>query len=170
WDLLDHDAEETARDRAEGVRIAYVAATRARDLLVVPAIGDDPVVAGWEAAADSWVAPLHGAIYSPMDRRRAPAPPLSCPAFGEDSVMQRADQDTPGRDNMRPGLHVLGATGAEYGVTWWDPHVLELDVEPAFGIRRQDLIEDPGNDVLEADRRRYQEWQRTRDAALEQGA
>jgi ATP-dependent exoDNAse (exonuclease V) beta subunit len=39
-DLLLHDAEEGARDRAEAERLAYVAATRAKDLLVVPAIGD----------------------------------------------------------------------------------------------------------------------------------
>ena len=31
-----------AREAAEGVRLAYVAATRARDLLVVPAVGDGP--------------------------------------------------------------------------------------------------------------------------------
>ena len=36
-ELHDHEAEEVARDEAEGVRLAYVAATRARDLLVVPA-------------------------------------------------------------------------------------------------------------------------------------
>ena len=42
-DLLDHEAEEVARDAAEGMRLAYVAATRARDVLVVPAIGDGPV-------------------------------------------------------------------------------------------------------------------------------
>ena len=40
-----------ARDRAEGVRVAYVAATRARDLLVIPAVGDDPFASNWEAAA-----------------------------------------------------------------------------------------------------------------------
>ena len=47
-DLLLHDAEEAARDRAEGERLAYVAATRARDVLVVPAIGDEVTTAdGW---------------------------------------------------------------------------------------------------------------------------
>jgi ATP-dependent exoDNAse (exonuclease V) beta subunit len=46
-ELLDHEAEEVARDQAEGVRLAYVAATRARDLLVVPAIGDQPWDGGW---------------------------------------------------------------------------------------------------------------------------
>src|SRR5439155_951096 len=39
-ELLDHAAEELARDREEAARVLYVAATRARDLLVVPAVGD----------------------------------------------------------------------------------------------------------------------------------
>src|SRR4029453_14159424 len=39
-DLLLHGPEEAARDKAEGDRLAYVAATRARDGLVVPTVGD----------------------------------------------------------------------------------------------------------------------------------
>ena len=46
-ELHEHEAEEVARDQAEGVRLAYVAATRARDLLVVPALGDEPWEGGW---------------------------------------------------------------------------------------------------------------------------
>src|SRR5258708_16164469 len=38
-ELAADEAREIARDEAEGVRVAYVAATRARDLLVVPAGG-----------------------------------------------------------------------------------------------------------------------------------
>ena len=56
-DLLDHEDDEVARDQAEGVRLAYVAATRARDLLVVPAVGDGPRDGGWTS-------PLHAAILS----------------------------------------------------------------------------------------------------------
>src|SRR5204862_4740437 len=37
-EVHQHEAEEVSRDHAEGVRLAYVAATRARDLLVVPAL------------------------------------------------------------------------------------------------------------------------------------
>lgn len=40
WELIEHQNEEHNRDLAEGLRIAYVAATRARDLLVVQAVGD----------------------------------------------------------------------------------------------------------------------------------
>ena len=65
-DLLLHDAEEAARDRAEGERLAYVAATRARDVLVVPAIGD-------EAYDGGWLDPLMPAIYPPPAARRSRA-------------------------------------------------------------------------------------------------
>ena len=41
-ELVELRDAETARDRAEGHRLAYVAATRARDLLVVPGVGDEP--------------------------------------------------------------------------------------------------------------------------------
>jgi ATP-dependent helicase/nuclease subunit A len=171
WDLLDHEAEEIARDRAEGVRVAYVAATRARDLLVVPAVGDDPVARDWDAAGDSWIAPLQGAIYPEPERRRSSSPAPASPPFGEDSVLARPDRDTPGRDNVRPGLHALGAAADQaHPVVWWDPRALALDRQPVFGIRRQDLIEDPGPDVLDADRRRYREWQAAREATLERAA
>ena len=42
-ELLEASQEELLRDQAEAVRLAYVAATRARDLLVVPACGDQPL-------------------------------------------------------------------------------------------------------------------------------
>ena len=64
-DLLARQAEEHGRDLAEGVRLAYVAATRARDLLVVPAVGDEPFDGGW-------VSPLNRAIYPPAAQRRTP--------------------------------------------------------------------------------------------------
>ena len=59
-ELATNEALEIARDEAEGVRVAYVAATRARDLLVVPAVGD----VAWDGG---WTAPLNGAIYPRHD-------------------------------------------------------------------------------------------------------
>ncbi len=61
-ELADHEPQESAREQAEGVRVAYVAATRARDLLVVPAIGDEPF--------EGWLRPLNKAIY-PIARELA---------------------------------------------------------------------------------------------------
>jgi ATP-dependent exoDNAse (exonuclease V) beta subunit len=170
WDLIEHEADELARDRAEGVRVAYVAATRARDLLVVPAVGDDPFVAGWEAAGDGWVRPVHGAIYPPAERRRDAADAPGCPAFGEDSVLERPDRDTPGRDNVRPGRHAFGHGADGYDVVWWDPRRLALDVPRVYGLRREDLIQDPGRETVEADRGRYEAWAAARQEAQARGA
>ena len=39
-ELLERRADEERRDHEESVRLLYVAATRARDLLVVPVVGD----------------------------------------------------------------------------------------------------------------------------------
>ena len=67
-ELQDHEAEEVARDEAEGVRLAYVAATRARDLLVVPALGDEPWDGGWLQPAERRAV---SAAAEPADARRA---------------------------------------------------------------------------------------------------
>ena len=150
--------------------MVYVAATRARDLLVVPAVGDDPFASGWEAARESWIAPVQEAVYPRAERRRVSAPAPASPPFGEDTVLDAPNRDAPGRDTVRPGLHALGAGDAQYPVVWWDPRALTLDVERTFGLRRQDLIEDVGAGVLEADRRSYQDWQLRRQAARDEGA
>jgi ATP-dependent helicase/nuclease subunit A len=168
-DLLDHEDEELARERAEGVRVAYVAATRARDLLVVPAVGDDPFASDPELAASSWVAPVQKALFPRAERRRASQPAPGCPRFGEDTVLRR-DDDAPGPDNVRPGLHGLGAPDQPYPVVWWDPARLVLDVEPLLGLRRDDLLKDVGGGVVAADLARYEAWQSARQEVLERGA
>jgi ATP-dependent exoDNAse (exonuclease V) beta subunit len=94
-DLRDHEAEEVARDEAEGVRVAYVAATRARDLLVVPAVGDEP--------QGGWVSPVAEALYPELDVRRDAASAPGCPPFGKDSVLDR-EGPLP-FSNVSPGLH-----------------------------------------------------------------
>jgi ATP-dependent helicase/nuclease subunit A len=168
-DLLDHETEEMARERAEGVRVAYVAATRARDLLVVPAVGDDPAVVDSALAEGGWLAPVQRALYPAAERRRHSAPPPGCPAFGEDSVL-RPDDTAPDPSNVRPGQHVVGEDGGGYPVVWWDPARLALEVAPLLGLRRDDLLKDAGPGVVEADRRRYDDWQAARQATLERGA
>jgi ATP-dependent exoDNAse (exonuclease V) beta subunit len=158
-----------ARERAEGMRVAYVAATRARDLLVVPAVGDDPFVLDPELAESGWMAPVQRALYPTAERRRTSQPPPGCPVFGASSVL-RPDDDAPGSENVRPGLHVVGAGDAAYPVVWWDPARLALDVEPLLGLRRDDLLKETATGVVEADRKRYDEWQSARAATLEHGA
>src|SRR5262249_38597913 len=90
---------------------------------------------GWEAADESWIEPVQRAVYPEAARRRAPEPAPGCPAFGQDSVLERPDHDAPGRDNVQPGLHALGARdGGGYSVVWWGPRALTLDVQPVVGI------------------------------------
>src|SRR3954452_4373276 len=86
-ELHQHEAIEVARDQAEAVRLAYVAATRARDLLVVPALGDD----AWDGG---WFAPLNRALYPPVAARRSGGRGPGCPAFkSKDSVLQRPNDE-----------------------------------------------------------------------------
>jgi len=145
-----------------------VAATRARDLLVVPAVGDDPFAVDPDLAESGWVAPVQRALYPGADRRRTRAPAPGCPAFGEDSVL-RPDGDSPGPANVHPGLHALGAGAAAYPVVWWDPARLALEVEPLVGLRREDVLREvPG--IAEADLERYEEWRAARQTTLERGA
>ena len=162
-DLLDRQAEEHGRDLAEGVRLAYVAATRARDLLVVPAVGDEPFEGGW-------VSPLNRAIYPPPSSRRTPGEAAACPAFKRDSVLERPDGGIATAATVSPGLHRLLHHDEPYEVVWWDPGVLHLDVEPPYGLRRQELIaKDVPAHVIEEGSARHEAWQAARQAALARG-
>jgi ATP-dependent exoDNAse (exonuclease V) beta subunit len=165
-ELHDHEAEEVARDQAEGIRLAYVAATRARDLLVVPALGDEP----WEGG---WFSPLNSALYPPFDARRTPARGVKCPAFrSKDTVLQRPNEETAAPSTVAPGSHAFPDGG--YSVVWWDPGPgggLTLGVRPLFGVRRDDLIvKDVARDVVADGRTRYDGWRRARSDARAAGA
>ena len=154
-DLLDHNEEEVARDREEAIRLAYVAATRARDLLVVPGVGDGTFREGW-------LTPLDEAVYPPVSTRREPQAAPKCPPFGRDSVVERPEGESARPDTVGPGLFwfdqdpegkgkVLpfrvepargeepevppvaspeasrsGAWPTEYPVVWWDPNTPTL--------------------------------------------
>src|SRR5208337_2359555 len=65
---LQENAEgEHRRDEEEAIRLLYVAATRARDLVVVPAVGDE------ERAG--WLSRLNPVLYPADGDRRSPASP-----------------------------------------------------------------------------------------------
>ena len=90
-DLNDHKALEIAREQKEGERVAYVAATRARDLLVVPAVGDEPYTEGW-------VSPLNAAIYPAESERRVQQPRQAARYFRARTPCSRARTATRHRD------------------------------------------------------------------------
>jgi ATP-dependent helicase/nuclease subunit A len=170
WDLLDHEADELDREGAEGLRIAYVAATRARDLLVVPTLGDDPFDGGWRGADDSWMAAVQRATYPAAAARRGCAQMPGCPGFGPDGVVERPAGESAGPRTVRPGLHTIdGTDGTRYQVAWWDPHVLRLDAPPVVGVRREDLIVDTDADTVADGQRRYDEWREARERIRDRG-
>jgi ATP-dependent exoDNAse (exonuclease V) beta subunit len=171
-DLLLHGAEEAARDRAEGERLAYVAATRARDVLVVPAIGDEVYDGGW-------LDPLMPAVYPPEAERRKPSAAAGCPAFpSKDSVLLRPNADPARVATVAPGAyrfsaapgHADGRSRDGYDVVWWDPHILTLDAGRPFGLRRDDLIAKDGDQKGAAARlAAYQQWKSDRSATISRG-
>ncbi len=161
-DLLEHEQEELRRDEAEGARVAYVAATRARDLLVIPAVGDEE--------RDGWIQPLNSAIYPPIGRRRQQLQAPGAPEFrSSDSVLIRPGGTAAGPSTVAPGLHML--TPGDFSVLWWDPRVLQLGAEAPLGIRRPDLIvKDVAPQTVEAGLFAYNKWRNRRNAAVATGA
>ena len=162
-DLQARGDLELTRDRAEGVRLAYVAATRARDLLVIPTIGDDPRES-WDSVQNWWVRPLYDSIYPKAENRQKAEKPPASPQFGKDSVLVRPpDLMVDERDTVWPGLHRFQEATTKnesYGVTWWDPRALTLNIPQSFGIRQEELLKEHDDpEVLKKDLETYQNWQ-----------
>jgi len=164
-ELAEHAQEELRRDQEEAVRLLYVAATRVRDLLVVPAVGDQ--------AHEGWLARLGPGIYPSPTNRRAPLTrqPPGCPEFGDDSVVVRPQTPrTPGRGkSVAPGLH--RAERGDHPVVWWDGRSLVLNVQEAMGLRQSKLLEaDEAGGAAAAGDERYTAWRARRMAMLENAA
>jgi ATP-dependent exoDNAse (exonuclease V) beta subunit len=138
-DLIDHAAQENARDVSEGVRVAYVAATRARDLLVVPALGIGRM--------SGWLTPLTKAIHPNTREYRTSRTATGCPAFGKSTLLAGPDDET-----ICPGAHRPEAGSHE--VVWWDPSLLRLDVDAKQGLRTIELLQGDANSSTRA----YQTW------------
>jgi ATP-dependent exoDNAse (exonuclease V) beta subunit len=166
-DLIENNAREARRDAAEGTRLAYVAATRARDVLVVPAIGDGPL-------DDSWVRPLNAALYPPVPERHSPRAAAGAPKFkSKDTVLERPDGDMAGSGTVWPGEFSMvdGSSGEPFSVVWWDPALIDQPGDDTRGLRRDDLISKEARvEDVAADRARYQQWQADRAARHLQAA
>jgi ATP-dependent exoDNAse (exonuclease V) beta subunit len=166
-DLAEHNAIEARRDRAEGVRLAYVAATRARDLLVVPNIGDAPY-------ERSWVDPLVVGIYPALRDRPAPGTAPGVPVFkGKDTVLERPDMETATAATVRPGAFAMHdpVTDEPFTVVWWDPQAIDARGEERQGLRREYLItKEARPEDVAADRARFDAWQSRRAQTIALGS
>ena len=181
-ELLERRDEILDQDLEEARRLLYVATTRARDLLVVPVIGDErddkqaappsgAPPSGSAASArvtEGWLDALDPVIY-PSDRRGAKAAP-GCPMFGEDSVLDRPQSATRSTgSSVRPGLH-KPAVGT-HGVVFWDPSALGLDKEDDAGQRQQKILAiDEKGVVAKEGIEQHAAWRRDHDAALASGS
>ena len=102
------------RDEAEGVRLAYVAATRARDLLVVPAVGDGPFENGLGPPAQ------RRALSARRERARSRRPrarvrrsAARTPCSNGPTVRQ------PDASTVRPGAYTMSDPATRRLVTRW---------------------------------------------------
>ena len=159
WELFENEPQERLRERAEGVRVAYVAATRARDLLVVPAVGDEEL--------DGWLAPLNKAIYPERDHQRHSTGADGCPHFGESSVVDRPffSHD---EFSVRPGMQT--PRSGNHTVVWWDPHALNLQAPANLGLRQEEILSRADTDDAESPSlATYEEWHAERSRVRARG-
>jgi ATP-dependent exoDNAse (exonuclease V) beta subunit len=161
-ELREHGPEEMEREREEAIRLLYVAATRARDALVVPVIGDEK--------RDSWLSALWPAVYPARSKARSPiaeeAP--GCPAFGEESVPGRpADLARPFA-SVKPGIHAPEA--GDHRVVWWDPSTLELGLRPTIGLAQTRILEVGDRERASEAGAAYERWKTKHSETREHGA
>ncbi len=159
WELLDAAESEAKADEEEALRVAYVAATRARDLLVVSAIGE-------EERAGGWLSPLHEALYPSKEQWRTAAPAPGCPKFGDTTVLNRP-ADNREEVSVRPGLHTPRAGGHE--VVWFDPAVLGLRAARTDGVEHEDVLKGTPEQSM-AGLRLYRQWCDRRASRIERGS
>ena len=161
-ELSEAADEELRRDQAEAIRVAYVAATRARDLLVAPVCGDEPT--------EGWLDVLQPVLYPADESRRNSHAADGCPAFGEDSVVDRGAKGVPpAAGSVRPGSHTPVSHGPN--VVWWDPSALALEVEEHAPLRHRRILEaDPDNKAAAESEQDYAAWKKRRTDLLGQAS
>ena len=164
-ELIDNAESEDQAERAEAVRLAYVAATRARDLLVISAVGDSSFANKPEFFESTWLAPLYPALYPSADHWRIPAPAAGCPEFRSTTVLHAPQECSP-EMFIRPGLH-FGRKG-QSEVVWFDPSVLDLSAKSDGGLEKDALLKGSAEQVA-AGVLQYENWKQARKAMIGAG-
>jgi ATP-dependent helicase/nuclease subunit A len=161
-ELLEHREEELRREGEEAVRLLYVAATRARDLLVVPAVGDERR-AGWLARLHPVIYPAPAQALAPITRR-----PAGCPEFNSPLAGNRPTSVMLKDRGVAPGVHLPEA--GEHRAVWWDCGTLKLDARESMGLKQMKLLEaDASSKRSQAGKADYQQWRAAHQAMLRAG-
>lgn len=147
------------QDHEEALRLLYVATTRARDMLVVPVVGDGPL-------EESWLGPLSPALYPLPSRREAPEPFAGNARFGTDTVLERPEKAWNARP-VRPGIHRPEA--GSHAVLFFDPHALALGKDDEAGLRQQKILSPDSEGKGDESQARYDRWAAARTHTLTEG-
>ena len=70
--------------------------------------------------------------------------------------------------SVKPGFH--RAANGGHGVVWWDPHVLELEIESKGGIRQQELLVEGDGETAQIGATDYEHWVRRGEETRRQGS
>lgn len=161
-EVQEHAEDELQIEQEEAARVLYVAATRARDLLVVCAVGDQ-TYEGWLSILNPVLYPAEGTSFNPQTRQ-----PAGCPSLGVDTVIERPQNAHRGQDSVSPGLHAP-SVGA-HGVVWWDLSVLTPPgIQARSSSRLTDFLkEDEGKVRSEKGIQAHEEWQARRASVREE--
>ncbi len=160
-ELLERREEVLRQDKEESIRLLYVATTRARELLVLPVVGDER-----EDTTNGWLEELSPVLYPYPEERRASRPAPGCPKFGEDTVAFRPDNVHRGHlDAVRPGLHRPQHGG--HNVVFWDPNVLDLNRDDEAGLRQQKILSADEKGVVAKDGiEQHEKWSSEKKATI----
>jgi ATP-dependent exoDNAse (exonuclease V) beta subunit len=152
-EVQEHAEEEIQIELEEAARVLYVAATRARDLLVVCTVGDHPYD-GWLGTLNPVLYPAEANSFNPETKQ-----PSGCLAFGNDTVLGRPPNALRGFGSVSPGLHRPRV--GEHRVVWWDPATLAAPTSQARSSSRlmDYLKEDDGKVRSEEGIRAHERWQ-----------
>ncbi|MDZ4800284.1 MAG: UvrD-helicase domain-containing protein [Bryobacteraceae bacterium] len=158
WELIDPEIaqQENNEELAEAERIAYVAATRARDLLIVAASG----AGEWK---NSWLGPVYRSLYPEKLLWQQPEQfePLAVSGFQTVLDFDPESDST----SVRPGMHRI-SDGSR--VFWLDPQALDLRRPPELGLSRSQMLRGTPEQA-QAGVSAWQEWRDRREAFLESG-
>jgi ATP-dependent helicase/nuclease subunit A len=135
-ELRLHRAEVSQHDEAERIRLTYVAATRAKEMLVVPTTCMGPVD-GWLQCFEKALHPAPAHVRSPV------AHTFRLPLFGT-AAMHASARDLPIDldQTVSPGVHKPEI--GDYPVVFWDPQLLRACAEPVAGMSQEELLKAEG--------------------------
>jgi ATP-dependent helicase/nuclease subunit A len=154
-EVQEHAEDEARIEKEEAARVLYVAATRARDLLVVCGVGDQQYD-GWLATLNSVLYPSQPDSFNPMSKKLG-----GCPPFGNDNVVVRPKNAPRPVGSVSPGLHEPSV--GEHRVVWWDPATLPTGTQGRTSTRLTEFLREDDRRLRSQEGiQAHNEWQTRR--------